>query len=222
LVRWEHPERGLLAPSEFISLAEETGMIIPLGRWVLAEACRQVRIFREQIPPDAPLRMSVNLSAQQFRHPELVAEVSAILSETGTDPRDLALEITKSAMMKKEPNAVGILRALKDLGLTLVMDDFGTGYSSITYLKSFPVDVLKVDKSMVEGIDKNPENRAVVSATLGLAHALGLEVVAEGVETAGELDELRSMSCDVAQGYYWQRPCSSEKTTELLAVGSNP
>ena len=222
LVRWEHPERGLLGPAEFISLAEETGMIIPLGRWVLAEACRQVRIFREQIPPDAPLRISVNLSAHQFRHPELVEEVSAILSETGTDPRDLALEITESVMMEKGPNAVGILRALKDLGLTLVMDDFGTGYSSITYLKNFPVDVLKMHKSMVEGMDRDPQNRAVVSATIGLAHTLGLDVVAEGVETAGELDKLRSMGCDVAQGYYWQRPCSSEKTMELLAVGSNP
>jgi diguanylate cyclase (GGDEF)-like protein len=222
LVRWEHPERGLLAPAEFISLAEQTGMIIPLGRWVLAEACRQVRIFRERIPPDAPLSISVNLSAQQFRDPELVEEVSAILSETGADPRDLALEITESVMMKKGPKAVGILRALKGLGLTLVMDDFGTGYSSITYLRNFPVDVLKMDRSMVEGMDRDPQNRALVSATIDLAHTLGLDVVAEGVETAGELDKLRSRGCDFAQGYYWQRPCSAEKTTELLAVGSNP
>jgi EAL domain-containing protein (putative c-di-GMP-specific phosphodiesterase class I) len=181
-----------------------------------------VRIFREQIPPDAPLGISVNLSALQFRHPELVEEVSAILSETGTDPRDLALEITESVMMKKGPKAVGILRALKGLGLTLVMDDFGTGYSSITYLKNFPVDVLKMDRSMVEGMDRDPQNRALVSATIDLAHTLGLEVVAEGVQTAAELDKLRSMGCDIAQGYYWQRPCSAEKTTELLAVGSNP
>jgi EAL domain-containing protein (putative c-di-GMP-specific phosphodiesterase class I) len=215
-VRWEHPERGLLAPSEFISLAEETGMIIPLGQWVLSEACRQVRIFREQIPPEAPLRMSVNLSARQFRYPELVEEVAAILSETGTDPRDVALEITESVMMEKGPDARGILRALKGLGLTLVMDDFGTGYSSITNLKSFPVDVLKMDRSMVEGMDRDPQNRALVSATIGLAHALGLDVVVEGVETAGELDKLRSMGCDVSQGYYWYRPCSSEKATELL------
>jgi diguanylate cyclase (GGDEF)-like protein len=216
LVRWEHPERGLLAPSEFITLAEETGMIIALGQWVLAEACRQVRIFREQIPPDASLRMSVNLSARQFRHPELVEEVSVILSETGTDSRDVVLEITESVMMEKGPDARGILRALKGLGLTLVMDDFGTGYSSITNLKSFPVDVLKIDRSMVEGMDRDPQNRALVSATIGLAHALGLDVVVEGVETAGELDELRSMGCDIAQGYYWYRPTSSEKATELL------
>jgi EAL domain-containing protein (putative c-di-GMP-specific phosphodiesterase class I) len=219
LLRWEHPERGSLAPSEFIPLAEETGLIIPLGRWVLAEACRQLRIFREQIPPEAPLRMFVNLSARQFRHPELVEEVSAALTETGMDPHDLALEITESVMMQERSTALDILRALKDLGLTLVMDDFGTGYSSINYLKSFPVDILKIDRSMVEGIDEDPENRAIVSATTRLAHALGLEVVAEGVQTAGELDELRSMGCDFAQGYYWQRPCSAEKTIKLLTVG---
>jgi diguanylate cyclase (GGDEF)-like protein len=219
LLRWEHPERGPLAPSEFIPLAEETGLIIPLGRWVLAEACRRGRIFREQISPEAPLRMFVNLSARQFRHPELVEEVSAALTETGMDPHDLALEITESVMMGERSTARDILWALKDLGLTLVMDDFGTGYSSITYLKSFPVDILKMDGSMVEGIDEDPENRAIVSATTRLAHALGLEVVAEGVETAGELDELRSVGCDFAQGYYWQRPCSAEKTMKLLTAG---
>ena len=219
LLRWEHPERGPLAPSEFIPLAEETGLIIPLGRWVLAEACRRGRIFREQISPEAPLRMFVNLSARQFRHPELVEEVSAALTETGMDPHDLALEITESVMMGERSTARDILWALKDLGLTLVMDDFGTGYSSITYLKSFPVDILKMDRSMVEGIDEDPENRAIVSATTRLAHALGLEVVAEGVETAGELDELRSVGCDFAQGYYWQRPCSAEKTMKLLTAG---
>jgi EAL domain-containing protein (putative c-di-GMP-specific phosphodiesterase class I) len=219
VVRWEHPERGPLAPSEFITLAEETGMIIPLGKWVLAEACRQTRIFREQIPPDAPLMMSVNLSARQFRHPELVEEVSAILFETGMDPRDLALEITESVMMEKRSSAVKILWALRDLGITLIMDDFGTGYSSISYLKSFPVGVLKMDRSMVKEVDKDPENLAVVSATIGLAHALGLEVVAEGVETAGELEKLHSLGCVLAQGYFWQRPDSAEKMTELLVSG---
>jgi diguanylate cyclase (GGDEF)-like protein len=222
LVRWEHPERGLLAPAQFISLAEETGLIVPLGRWVLAEACRQARIFRQQISPAAPLRMFVNLSARQFRHPELVEEVSAALSETGMPPRHLALEITESVIMQKRSTAVDILRALKDLGVTLVMDDFGTGYSSITNLKSFPVDVLKVDRSIVEGMDSDLTNRAIVSAAIDFAHALGLDVVAEGVETSGELDSLRSMGCDVAQGYYWLRPCSSEKITELLAAGSSP
>ena len=222
LVRWKHPERGLLAPSEFIPMAEETGLIVRLGGWVLEEACRQARVFRERNLPGAPPRMYVNLSARQFRHPELVEEISAILSETETDPRTLALEITESVMMEKRTAAMDILRALKDLGVTLVMDDFGTGYSSITNLKSFPVDVLKMDRSIVEGMDRDPTNRAVVSASIGLAHALGLDVVAEGVETAGELDKLLSMGCDVAQGYYWLRPSSSEEITELLAAGSSP
>ena len=219
LVRWEHPERGLLHPLEFISLAEETGMIIPLGRWVLAEACRQALVFRKLMPPGAYPRTSVNLSARQFRHPELVEEVSEILSETGLDPTDLALEITESVMMEEGHTALVILRALKGLGVTLIMDDFGTGHSSIANLKSFPVDVLKIEQAMVAGVDGDPENRAVVSATIGLAHALGLGVVAEGVERAGELGELRSMGCDVGQGYYWQSPGPAEGMDEKLAAG---
>jgi diguanylate cyclase (GGDEF)-like protein len=222
LARWEHLERGLLAPSEFIPLAEETGVIVPLGRWVLAEACRQWRVFRERIPPHPSPLMCVNLSARQFRHPELVEEVSAILSETGIDPENLALEITESVIMENRSTAVDILRALKSLGVRLAMDDFGTGYSSITNLKSFPVDIIKIDRSMVEGMDEDPQDHAVVSASIDLAHALDLDVVAEGVETTGELHELRSMGCDVAQGYLWYGPSSSEKIAEVLAAGLNP
>ena len=197
-------------------------MIVPLGRWVLAEACRQAIVFRGLTSPAAPPTMSVNLSARQFGHPGLMGEVSAALTESGLDPRDLALEVTESVVMEKGHTAMGILRELKDLGVTLVMDDFGTGHSSIANLKSFPVDALKIDKAMVAGMDGDPENRAVVSATIGLAHALGLGVVAEGVETVGELDELRSMGCDVGQGYYWQRPCTAKETEGLLAASSVP
>jgi diguanylate cyclase (GGDEF)-like protein len=222
LARWEHAERGLLAPSEFIPLAEETGLIVPLGRWVLAEACRQCRVFRQRIPPRPSPLMCVNLSARQFRHPGLVEEVSAILRETGMDPEDLALEITESVITEKSSTAMDILRALKNLGVRLAMDDFGTGYSSITSLKSFPVDVLKIDRSIVEGMDEDPEDYAVVAASIDLAHALGLSVVAEGVETARELHELRSMGCDVAQGYYWYGPSSSGQITEALEAGFNP
>jgi EAL domain-containing protein (putative c-di-GMP-specific phosphodiesterase class I) len=223
LVRWEHPGLGLLAPREFVPLAEQTGMIVPLGRWVLAEACRRARIFRERMPPgyppEAPLRMCVNLSARQLRRPELVEEVSGALTETGMAPSDLALEITESVLMEEGRTDPDPLWALKGLGATLVVDDFGTGHSPITALEGFPVDVLKMDRSMVEGVDTDPENREMVSATTGMAHALGLGVVAVGVETAGELDGLRSMGCDFAQGFYWQRPCSAEKMEELLAAG---
>jgi diguanylate cyclase (GGDEF)-like protein len=217
MVRWEYAERGLLLPSEFIPVAEQTGMIVPLGRWVLAEACRQARAFREQIPPDAPLRMCVNLSVLQLRHPELLEEVSKVLSETGMDPRELALEITESVMIEKHrPNAVDMLRGLKNMGVSLAIDDFGTGHSSIANLKSFPVDMLKMDRSMVERVHEDPENRAIVSATRGLAQAFGLEVGAEGVETAQEMETLRLLGCDFGQGYYWQEPGPADEMEKVL------
>ena len=219
LVRWEHPERGLLAPSGFVGLAEETGLIVPVGRWVLRQACRQAVAFRERIPPGSPLKICVNLSAGQFRHPELADEVAAVLSETGLAPRDLALEITESAIMADVAAAGAVLSALKELGVTLVMDDFGTGYSSISCLKRFPVDMLKIDRSLVEGMDADPEGLAIVSATIALAHGLGLAMVAEGVETAGELEKLRSLGCDFAQGYHWQKPLPAEQATRLLVAG---
>jgi diguanylate cyclase (GGDEF)-like protein len=223
LVRWEYAERGLLLPSEFIPVAEQTGMIVPLGRWVLGEACRQARTFREQVPPDTSLRIGVNLSILQLRHPELLEEVSEILSKTGMDPRELSLEITESAMIEEDrPNALDTLRELKNLGVSLAIDDFGTGHSSITNLKSFPVDIIKMDRSMVEGVDADPKNRAIVSATRVLAQAFGLEVGAEGVETAEEMEALRLLGCDFAQGYYWQEPGPAEEMEKLLAGRSNP
>jgi EAL domain-containing protein (putative c-di-GMP-specific phosphodiesterase class I) len=217
LVRWEYAKRGLLLPSEFIPVAEQTGMIVPLGRWVLAEACRQARAFREQIPPEAPLRVCVNLSTLQLRHPELLEEVSEVLSENGTDPRELALEITESMMDEQDrSNAVDILQGLKNLGVSLAIDDFGTGHSSITNLKSFPVDMLKMDRSMVEGVHEDPENRAIVSATRGLAQAFGLELGAEGVETAEEMEAVRLLGCDFVQGYYLQEPGPAEEMEKVL------
>ena len=217
LVRWEYAKRGLLLPSEFIPVAEQTGMIVPLGRWVLAEACRQARAFREHIPPDAPLRMCVNLSALQLRHPELLEEVSEVLSEAGMDPRELALEITESVMSEQDRSTtVDMLRGLKYMGVSLAIDDFGTGHSSITNLKSFPVDMLKMDRSMVERVHEDPENRAIVSATRGLAQAFGLEVGAEGVEKAEEMEALRLLGCDFVQGYYWQEPGPAEEMEKVL------
>jgi EAL domain-containing protein (putative c-di-GMP-specific phosphodiesterase class I) len=189
---------------------------------VLTEACRQARIFRKWTAPDDPLRICVNLSALQLRHPELVEEVYEALSESGMAPAELALEITESVVMTghDRANAVDTLRELKGLGVLLAIDDFGTGQSSITNLKSFPVDILKMDPSIVKGIDEDPENRAIVSATMGLAEAFDLEMGAEGVETRGELEQLRLLRCDFAQGYYWREPVPAEEVEKLLTGGS--
>jgi diguanylate cyclase (GGDEF)-like protein len=218
LVRWEQPGRGLIPPSEFIPLAEQTGLINPIGLWVLKEACGQMRDWQNQYPTDTPLTMSVNLSAQQFRNPNLVEEVAQVLGETGLDPRDLTLEITESIAMGDALATIAIFRELKNLGIGLAIDDFGTGYSSLSYLKRFPVNVLKVDRSLIKGIEQDLANTAIVSATLTLAHGLGLEVVVEGVETTGALSKLISLGAELGQGHYWWRASAAEEITELLEV----
>jgi diguanylate cyclase (GGDEF)-like protein len=218
LVRWEQPGRGLIPPSEFIPLAEQTGLINPIGLWVLKEACGQMRDWQNQYPTDTPLTMSVNLSAQQFRNPNLVEEVAQVLGETGLDPRDLTLEITESVAMGDALATIAIFRELKNLGIGLAIDDFGTGYSSLSYLKRFPVNVLKVDRSLIKGIEQDLANTAIVSATLTLAHGLGLEVVVEGVETTGALSKLISLGAELGQGHYWWRASAAEEITELLEV----
>jgi diguanylate cyclase (GGDEF)-like protein len=222
LVRWDQSGHGLIPPSEFIPLAEQTGLINPIGSWVLKESCHQVRDWQNQHPMDTPLTVSVNLSARQFRYPELVEEVAEVLSETALDPRDLILEVTESAAMEDALSTITIFRELKGLGVKLAIDDFGSGYSSLSYLKRFPVDVLKVDRSLVTGIERYPANVAIVSAIITLAHGLGLKVIVEGVETAGELVKLRSLGAELGQGYYWWRASTSEETTELLAATLNP
>ena len=225
LVRWEHPQHGLLLPAQFIPLAEENGLIIPLGKWVLTEACRQARTFREfqgsayADTADTPLKMSVNLSARQFRHPALAEEVARALSEADLEPRHLVLEITESVMMESYSTAQTVLENLKRLGLTLAVDDFGTGYSSLAFLKKFPVDTLKIDRSMVEGVAEDSEDSAIIRAITTLAHTLGLTALAEGVETAEELQMLRSLGCDVGQGYYWLKPSPADEAMGFLAGG---
>ncbi len=218
LVRWEHPERGLLPPSEFLALAEETGLIVPIGEWVLGEACRQAREWHERYPKDPPLSTSVNLSAKQFRRPDLAERVGAVLSESGLNPRALTLEITESTAMEDAPATTEALRKLKVRGVRIEVDDFGTGYSSLSYLKRFPVDYLKVDRSFVAGLGKNPEDEGIVRAVVELAHTLGLEVVAEGVETGEQLGLLREMGCELAQGHYFWGALSAEAAGELLAA----
>ncbi len=204
LIRWDHPEQGLVAPGRFIAVAEESGLIIPIGAWVLEEACHQFRHWSEgAVRLDS---VEVNLSARQIDDPSIIETIEAILSRTGLPPEHLTLEITESALMRDAATALVVLRALKGLGVLLAIDDFGTGYSSLSYLQRFPLDVLKVDRMFVHELEEDNGGRAIVSAVVSLAHALGLEVVAEGVETEQQLDVLRELDCDYAQGFLFSRP----------------
>jgi diguanylate cyclase (GGDEF)-like protein len=217
LIRWEHPERGLVNPLEFIAVAEDTGLIVPIGNWVLEESCRQARAWRSAHPDLPPLLACVNLSARQLGRPDLVDSIARILEETGTNPGDLCLEITESVLMEDVESTLGALSALKTLGVKLSVDDFGTGYSSLSYLKRFPVSLLKVDKSFIDGLGRDTEDTAIVEAVIGLAHALGLTAVAEGVETKEQLAHLNILGCDLYQGYYFSRPRPAEELASLLA-----
>jgi EAL domain-containing protein (putative c-di-GMP-specific phosphodiesterase class I) len=218
LVRWQHPVRGLIPPSTFIPLAEETGLIIPIGGWVLAQACRQTRRWQESTPAAAGLVVSVNLSPRQFQQPGLVDDVARILRETGLAPEHLKLEVTETAMMHDTEAAVGILRELKELGIHLAIDDFGTGYSSLAYLKSLPLDVLKIDRSFVDGLGRESEDTAIVETIVALARTLNLTITAEGIETAEQARQLRDIRCERGQGYYFARPLNVDAVSALLAA----
>ena len=222
LMRWCHPRDGLIPPTDFIPLAEETGLILPLGQWALAEACRQARVWLERWPGRPPLVMSVNLSARQFRQPRLAAAIADILRETGLPASSLQLEITESAVMDDLDAAVATLRDLRARGLRLALDDFGTGYSSLSYLKRFPLDVLKIDKAFVAGLGRDTEDTAIVGAVIALAHILGMQVTAEGVETAEQAYLLREMACELGQGYLFARPLTPEGLETWLTLGQLP
>jgi diguanylate cyclase (GGDEF)-like protein/PAS domain S-box-containing protein len=214
LVRWEHPEHGLLLPQEFLPIAEESNLIMPIGQWVLREACKQLRTWQEQYPNLAPLVMSVNLSTREFFQPSLIAQ---ILRETGVDPRTLQLEITEGAVAyDNAQNANNTLWNLKTLGVQLAIDDFGMGYSSLSYLKRFPVDLLKIDRSFVRELGKDLKDTKIVAAIIHLARALDLKVIAEGVETAEQVEQLRKMKCDMVQGSYFSKPLPSGAVSDLL------
>jgi diguanylate cyclase (GGDEF)-like protein/PAS domain S-box-containing protein len=218
LVRWEHPTRELLLPEEFLAVAEDTGLIVRIGQGVLREACSQVRAWQERYPSVPPLTVSVNLSPRQFFRPELVAE---ILGESEINPGSLQLEITEGAMTGNDTRSVNdTLRNLKALGVQLAIDDFGMGYSSLSYLKRFPVDFLKIDRSFIAGLGQDTDGASkdaeIVSAMIELTHALGLKAVAEGVETSEQLARLRNMKCDLAQGNYFSEPLPSEALSVLL------
>jgi EAL domain-containing protein (putative c-di-GMP-specific phosphodiesterase class I) len=222
-VRWKHPERGLLPPPAFLSVAEETGMITQIGNLVLEEACRQAKEWQEQhSATDAPLKMSVNISARQFQRPDgLVRDVVRSLKETGLSPDSLVLEITESMIMGDAEHNIETLGKLKDLGVQVAIDDFGTGYSNLAYLKRFPVDFLKVDKAFVDGLEDNPEDTAIVKAIIDLAAAMGMQTIAEGIETTGQANRLRTLGCELGQGYYFSEPLSAEEADALLVVSPN-
>jgi diguanylate cyclase (GGDEF)-like protein/PAS domain S-box-containing protein len=221
LVRWEHPERGLMPPAEFVPLAEETGLIVAIGGSVLREACRQAQRWLERNPEalgDTLPAVSVNLSPRQFRHPDLVQDVARVLRETSLSPRNLGLEVTESSVMDDAMVANTVLRQLRDLGVQLAIDDFGTGYSSLSRLKHLPVDALKIDRSFVAGIGEDAEDEVLISGVTNVAAGLGLSAVAEGVETPAQAARLRALGCRLAQGYYFSGPLPSEEVPALLAA----
>ena len=223
LVRWADPERGVVSPAEFIPLAEETGLVVPMGELVMREACRQAVAWRRTRSPADPIAVWVNLSPRQFHRSDIVERVSVVLGETGLDPGCLGLEITERVVMDDAESTIETLRRLRAMGVRLAIDDFGKGYSSLNYVKRFPVDCLKIDRSFVGGIHVHPEDLAIVQAVTTLGRALGMEVVAEGVETAGQLEMLRGLGCDQGQGYHFARPMPAGEAAAFLAAhGGGP
>lgn len=219
LVRWVHPERGLVSPDEFIPLAEETGLIMEIGHWVLHESCRQMRQW--QLSFQRPLVLSVNLSGKQFIQPNLIGQVKDILKKTNFDPRLLRLEITESVVMENAEAAAAMLHQLRDLGAHLSIDDFGTGYSSLSYLHRFPVSTLKIDRSFIGRMGEGGENSEIVRTIMTLASNLGMEVVAEGIETEEQLSQLRALKCEYGQGYLFSRPVDAN-TAALMIMAKQP
>lgn len=216
LLRWQHPERGLVPPLEFIPLAEETGLIVQIGTWVLQEATRRGRELQERYPTDPPLHIAVNLSARQLQRPEIVADVADALMRSGLAPESLVLEITESIMMQDVDLSLQRLRELKELGVQLAVDDFGTGYSSLNYIQQFPVDILKVDKSFIDAFNLDERKSALTATIIKLAEDLELRPVAEGIERADQLEQLLRLRCDLGQGYYFARPMPPEGIDDLL------
>ena len=206
LVRWEHPDRGLVPPADFIALAEETGLIVPIGTWVLNEACRHARRWQLARADDQPLTVRVNVSARQLTEDQLVHTVADALAQTGFDAAHLCLEVTESVLIEDPESSTATLAELKALGVQIAVDDFGTGYSSLEHLRRFPIDSVKIDRSFVRGLPESSEDVAIVGAVIELGHALNLSVVAEGVETSDQLGNLQNAGCDTAQGFLFSRP----------------
>ena len=217
LVRWQHPTRGLLLPGEFIHIAEETGLIVTIGRWVLRESCFQARRWQTEYPSDPPLTIAVNVSARQIHQPGLVEVVAEALRDSGLPPNTLILEITESLVMQNAELAIERLHELKALGVRLAIDDFGTGYSSLSYLRRFPVDILKIDKSFVDGVGQHGKERELAQSIIELGQTLNLEIVAEGVERADQLGWLKSRNCDLGQGFLFAHAITADSIGALLS-----
>ena len=221
LVRWQHPDRGLIEPTQFIDLAEETGLIVPIDQWVLSDACREVHEWHKKHIGNRNVSLSVNLSAKQFQRSELVEEIAEAVRLSGLPPTSLHLEITESTLMEYyAQTGLGALSDLKQSGVQVHIDDFGTGYSSLSYLHRFQVDALKIDRSFVSHMATEQDNREIVRTIVSLARNLGMDVIAEGVETGEQLTLLKEMQCTHAQGYYFAEPMEPDAAADLLARGS--
>jgi EAL domain-containing protein (putative c-di-GMP-specific phosphodiesterase class I) len=221
LVRWWHPRRGLVSPGEFIPLAEESGLILPLGAWVLEQACRQAQIWTETRPETRGLVVSVNLSPRQFRQPDLVEQVAAVLGRTGLPAHRLCVEVTEGVMVDDVEAAIHTLHRLKALGVRVAIDDFGTGYSSLSYLKRFPIDYVKIDRAFIRGLGEQIVDSEIVRSVIRLAAAIGIQAVAEGVETPAQLRELRQLGCPLVQGFLIAMP-QRPADLDLGSFGATP
>ena len=218
LVRWQHPQQGFISPAKFIPIAEDTGLIVSLGEWVLREACRQMHAWQTEFPNLAALNISVNLAGLQIREPNLIDQIARILAETGLSGSSLKLEITESMLMENVQETIDTLLQIRAMNIQLSIDDFGTGYSSLSYLYRFPVNTLKIDRSFVSRINSNNENFEIVGAIITLAHALGMDVIAEGVETADQFTQLRKLRCEFGQGYFFSKPLNSASVAAMLPL----
>ena len=217
LVRWQHPDKGLIFPAEFISVAEETGLIIPIGWWVSRAACRQMHGWQIKFPLTSPLSISVNISGKQFSQSDSIEQIRQILQETGLNARTLKLEITESVLMENAESAAAMLVQLQALGIQFSVDDFGTGYSSLSYLHHFPIGTLKIDRSFIKKLDTDTEEKEIIRAILALAGNLSMNVVAEGVETKQQMYQLKALKCEFGQGYFFSKPLNSSATEALIA-----
>lgn len=220
LARWNHPERGIISPSDFIPIAEDSGLIVPLGRWAIETACNQIADWRRRCPGAADLTVGVNVSGLQLAQDDIVSAVEAALTASGIPGRALKVELTESAIVENPELARQIFTKLKQLDLSIAMDDFGTGYSSLSYLQQLPIDVLKIDQSFVAGMLNSDDSHKIVTTIIALARNLGMTTVAEGVEEQSQAERLRALGCDTAQGYFFARPMAAQEAEKFIDKGA--